>query len=300
MISMKYIREIKVGALALLCLFLLFFGFNFLKGVNIFTPTNMYAGYFDNTQGLENQSPVYIKGFKVGHVNEIVYDFTKDTAFRITISIHKDIRIPDGSKMALVADGLLGGRAIELQLAKNNHYVESGTTLNTICIPGALDVLQSQLLPKIDTTIYHIDEMIIQLTNQIDDNNIKNALANIQTISSDLTTVSKEMKYIVKNDIPNIVQNVDTTIANLNVITTAIKEADVQNTMAKLDTAVTNVNTIIADVKAQDGTVGKLLYDTTLYKHLNATIISADSLLVDIKKNPKRYINISVFGKKEK
>lgn len=300
MISMKYIREIKVGALALLCLFLLFFGFNFLKGVNIFTPTNMYAGYFDNTQGLENQSPVYIKGFKVGHVNEIVYDFTKDTAFRITILIHKDIRIPDGSKMALVADGLLGGRAIELQLAKNNHYVESGTTLNTICIPGALDVLQSQLLPKIDTTIYHIDEMIIQLTNQIDDNNIKNALANIQTISSDLTTVSKEMKYIVKNDIPNIVQNVDTTIANLNVITTAIKEADVQNTMAKLDSAVTNVNTIIADVKAQDGTVGKLLYDTTLYKHLNATIISADSLLVDIKKNPKRYINISVFGKKEK
>lgn len=300
MISMKYIREIKVGALALLCLFLLFFGFNFLKGVNIFTPTNMYAGYFDNTQGLENQSPVYIKGFKVGHVNEIVYDFTKDTAFRITISIHKDIRIPDGSKMALVADGLLGGRAIELQLAKNNHYVESGTTLNTICIPGVLDVLQSQLLPKIDTTIYHIDEMIIQLTNQIDDNNIKNALANIQTISSDLTTVSKEMKYIVKNDIPNIVQNVDTTIANLNVITTAIKEADVQNTMAKLDSAVTNVNTIIADVKAQDGTVGKLLYDTTLYKHLNATIISADSLLVDIKKNPKRYINISVFGKKEK
>ena len=113
---MKYAREIKVGVLATVCLFLLFFGFNFLKGVNIFSPTNAYHGVFCNLHGLEEQAAVYIRGHKVGQVDKLHYDFAKDSAFTVDISIRKDIALPEGTSMALVSDGLLGGMAIELQL----------------------------------------------------------------------------------------------------------------------------------------------------------------------------------------
>ena len=112
---MKYAREIKVGILAIVCLFLLFFGFNFLKGVNIFSPTNGYHGTFSHLHGLEEQAAVYIRGHKVGQVDRLHYDFTRDSAFLVDISIRKDIALPQGTKMALISDGMLGGMAIELQ-----------------------------------------------------------------------------------------------------------------------------------------------------------------------------------------
>ena len=122
---MKYAREIKVGALATICLFLLFFGFNYLKGVNIFSPTNSYHGVYTHLHGMEEQAAVYIRGHKVGQVDAIRYDFTKDSSFTVDISVNRDISLPVGTQMALIADGLLGGMAIELQLpsqsAMTNH-----------------------------------------------------------------------------------------------------------------------------------------------------------------------------------
>ena len=117
---MKHTREIKVGILAAVCVFLLFFGLNFLKGVNIFSPTNAYHGIYYNLHGLEEQAAVYIRGHKVGQVDKIHYDFTRDSAFTIDISIRRDIALPQGTQMALVSDDLLGGMAIELQLPSNS------------------------------------------------------------------------------------------------------------------------------------------------------------------------------------
>ena len=111
---MKYTREIKVGVLAIICVFLLFYGFNFLKGVNIFSPTNSYHGVYTNLHGLEEQASVFILGHKVGQVDRLHYDFTKDSAFTVDISIRKDIVLPEGTSLALRADGLLGGMALEL------------------------------------------------------------------------------------------------------------------------------------------------------------------------------------------
>ena len=117
---MKHAREIKVGILAAVCLFLLFFGFNFLKGVNIFSPTNSFHGVYAHLHGLEEQAAVYIRGHKVGQVDAIHYDYTRDSAFTIDISINRDIVLPQGTQMALISDGLLGGMAIELQLPSHS------------------------------------------------------------------------------------------------------------------------------------------------------------------------------------
>ena len=308
---MKYAREIKVGALAAICLFLLFFGFNFLKGVNIFSPTNSYHGVYCNLHGLEEQAAVYIRGHKVGHVDAIHYDFTRDSAFTIDISINKDITLPQGTQMALVSDGLLGGMAVELQLpareAVNGEAdtrdivaISHGSFLPTTYVPGLVESLQGELLAHVDEAIQDVDSLVAELRGQVEGDHLKNTLTNVDQISGDLTGVSSKLKKMMNNQVPAIVNNADTAIANLNTIVADLKQADLAATVERVDNAVDGVNNLIADVRSQEGTLGQLIYNKSLYTHLDATVVSADSLLVDLKAHPKRYVHFSLFGKKDK
>ena len=303
---MKYAREIKVGVLATICLFLLFFGFNFLKGVNIFSPTNSYHGTFYNLHGLEEQAAVYIRGHKVGQVDALHYDFTRDSAFTVDISIRKDISLPQGTRMALISDGLLGGMAIELQfddhspVSEDQVPVSHGAFLPTTYVPGLMESLQGELIVKVSDAIENIDSLVAQLNAQLEGDHIKATLTNVDRISGDLTGVSSDLKHLMANQVPVIINNADTAVSNLNTIVADIKAANLRATVARVDTAVNGVNALIADVRSQEGTVGQLLYNKSLYNHIDATVISADSLLTDLKAHPKRYVHFSIFGKKDK
>ena len=312
--KISHAREIKVGVLAAVCLFLLFFGFNFLKGVNIFSPTNSYHGRFVNLHGLEEQAAVYIRGHKVGQVDAIHYDFTRDSAFTVDISIRKDISLPQGSRMALVSDGLLGGLAIELQLPKreainsealngeasNSEAINHGSYLPTTYIPGIVESLQGELLAHIDQAVQGVDSLVAELQQQVAGGHLQATLANVDRISDDLTTVSSELKQLVDERVPRIVNNADEAMANLNTVVNDVKDANLKATVARVDNAVDGVNNLISDVRSKEGTIGQLLYNKSLYDHIDATVISADSLITDLKAHPKRYVHISVFGNKEK
>ena len=300
---MKHAREIKVGVLATICLFLLFFGFNFLKGVNIFSPTNSYHGVFYNLHGLEEQAAVYVRGHKVGQVDAIHYDFSRDSAFTIDISIKKDIDLPQGTQMALIADGLLGGMAIELQMPANENRqssIEKGSILATTYVPGLFESIQGDLLAKVAAAIDEVDSLVSVVHGQLEGDHLKATLANVDRISYDLSYVSSDLKQMMQTQVPNIVNNADTTIANLNTVVADIKSANLKATVARVDTAIDGVNTIIAQVNTQQGTLGQLIYNRSLYNHIDATVISADSLLTDLKAHPKPYVHFSIFGKKEK
>ena len=297
---MKHAREIKVGALAIVCLFLLIFGFNFLKGVNIFSPTNSYYGRFVNLHGLEEQAAVYISGHKVGQVDNIEYDFTRDSAFTIDISINKDIALPQGTQMALISDGLLGGVAIELQLAESQEAIAHGSFIPTTYVPGLVESLQGELLAKLSAAVEDVDSLVASLQTQVAGNHIHSTLTNVDRISGDLTVVSGDLKRMMRTQVPTIVNNADTAIANLNTVVADLKAADLKATVARVDTAVDNVNAILADVRSEKGTLGQLIYNKSLYNHIDATVLSADSLLDDLKAHPKRYVHFSIFGKKDK
>ena len=307
---MKYAREIKVGLVATVSLFLLFFGFNFLKGVNIFSHTNSYHGVYYNLHGLEEQAAVYIRGHKVGQVDAIHYDFTRDSAFTIDISIHKDISLPQGTQLALIADGLLGGMAVELVLpestdrctdrVQNTDFIAHESYLPTTYVPGLIESLQDELIARIASAVENVDSLVMQLKTQVEGDHIKATLANVDRISSDLTSVSAELKGLMATKVPTIVNNADTAVANLNIIVADIKEANLKATVARVDTAVAGVNALLADVRSGEGTVGQLLYNKSLYNHIDAAVLSADSLLTDLKAHPKRYVHFSIFGKKDK
>lgn len=308
---MKYAREIKVGVLATVCLFLLFFGFNFLKGVNIFSPTNSYHGVYAHLHGLEEQAAVYIRGHKVGQVDAIHYDYTRDSAFTIDVSINRDIVLPQGTRMALISDGILGGMAIELQLPSSQNGKDAegntlateesrepiahGSFLPTTYVPSLMESLQGELMAHVDEavkdvdrTVNHVDSLVEGLRGQVAGNHLKNTLANVDRVSGDLSSVSHDLKGMMNNQVPRIVNNADTAIANLNTVVADIKDANLKATVAKVDDAVDNINNVVTQVKSP------------ILQHIDATIVSADSLLTDIKAHPKRYVHFSVFGRKDK
>lgn len=295
---MKHVREIKVGVLSVICLFLLYFGFNYLKGVDIFSPVHTYYGYFAAVPDLTEQAPVLIRGYKVGQVDRISYDFTRDSAFLVEVSVDKHIIVPKGSEMAMVATGLLGGNAIEIVIPTgadlSNQYA-TGDYLPTHVVPGLMDKLQDELLAELSATIKRVNEVVDNLGNQLDNSHIENTLANVDAITTDLKTTSRDLKRVVGTQVPEVINHVDAVVGDLNTLTASLNDA---NIVGKVDTAVEGVNGLIADVRSTDGTLGMLLNDKTLYLNVNAAVTSADSLLTDIKARPRHYLY--PLGAKEK
>lgn len=305
--KLKYAREIKVGILAVVCIFLLFFGFNYLKGVNIFSSIHSFHGVYTNIHGLELQAPVYIRGYKVGQVDNIDYDFTRDSSFTVDISIKRNINLPEGTRMALVSDGIMGGMAIELILPTMGEapqeelaYIPTGATIPTTIVPGLLDGLQESVIQPLSNTLASLDTLVGQLQAQLDNNHIESILANADLAVADLQTSSKQLKNVMNNQVPSVITKLDTTMSDLQQVVADVKDAKLKATVARVDTAIDNVNYLIADLRSPNGTVGMLLNDKGLYNHIDSAVVSVDSLLVDLKANPKRYVHFSLFGAREK
>lgn len=305
--KLKYAREIKVGILAVVCIFLLFFGFNYLKGVNIFSSIHSFHGVYTNIHGLELQAPVYIRGYKVGQVDNIDYDFTRDSSFTVDISIKRNINLPEGTRMALVSDGIMGGMAIELLLPTTEvaskediAYLPTGATIPTTVVPGLLDGLQESVIQPLSNTLASLDTILGQLETQLDNNHIESILANADLAVADLQTSSQQLKQVMSHQVPSVVTKLDTTMSDLQQVVTDVKAANIKATVARVDTALDNVNYLIADFRSPNGTVGMLLNDKGLYNHIDSAVVSVDSLLVDLKANPKRYVHFSLFGAREK
>lgn len=279
---MKYSRELKVGALAIVCMVILYFGFNFLKGVNIFSPTKVYVGQFESANGLTEQAPVYIKGYKVGLVESVHYDFTRQPAFVVRVSIDKDIALPRGTQMALVADGLLGGGAIELQLpalANRAMPYQAGDTLPTHIVPGLMDNLQTGLLAHLDSLLTEANTLLALLNNEVEEGSLHTTLQNVERITSDLTVSSKDIRQLTHKQLPIVMAKVDSTMTGLQTIVADVHAADIQQTILSLDTAIQSVNHAL---HSKEGTLGLLLNDKTLHDNLNTTLQSLESTVHNV------------------
>lgn len=281
---MKHAREVKVGVLAIICAGILYFGFNFLKGVNIFSPTRCYMGQYERVNGLTEQAPVYIRGYKVGLVESIQYDFTRDMSFLVAVSIDKGIELPQGTEMALVADGLLGGMAIELRIPQeadltSGEAYHRGDTLPTIVVPGLLDGLQTGLLAHLDSLLLEANTLVASLNDEMSDGNLRATLQNIERISRDLTVSSRDIRALTHEQLPGIVGKVDTTLSDLQAVVANVRAAELQKTLQKLDDAITSVNHVLT---TDSGTLGALLNDKALYDNLNSALTDLDNAVLNV------------------
>lgn len=300
--KLKYSREMKVGILAVIAVFLMYFGFNFLKGVNIFSATNFYYAAYTHLNGLTEQAPVYIKGYKVGQVDKIYYDFTDENAFSVAFSIDKAIALPCGTQTALIADGLLGGSALQLNLPdeSNGTFYAKGDTLPAVIVPGLLDNLQDEMLAQLSSVLTKVDSLMATVNQQLEGDHISRTLAQIDNATRDLAVVSGQLKTAMNTQVPAILDDAQGAVADIRGFSANLGKVDIDNTIHRVDSMVSNLQTLTASINSADGTVGLLLNDKELYLSLANTVASADSLLVDLKANPKRYVHFSLFGNKDK
>ena len=279
---MKYSREFKVGVLAIVCLGILYFGFNFLKGINIFSPTNVYVGTFDRINGLTAQAPVYIKGYQVGLVESIQYDFKQNPSFTVNVSIDKTIELPRGTQMALVADGLLGGGAIELQLPMMPNRAmpyQKGDTLSTHIVPGLVDNLQTGLLANLDSLLNQANILLASLNSEVEEGSLRNTLRNVERITNDLTVSSRDIRSLTHQQLPALMTKVDSTMVGLQEIVNDVNAANIQQTIGNVDNTIKTLN---AALQSQDGTLGLLLNDKELYDNLNGALQNLDNAVQNV------------------
>lgn len=296
----KITKSLKVGIIVIFALFLLYFGLNFLKGINIFSSVNSYYAKYENLGGLVASSPVYVKGYKVGQVDNIEYDFSKEQPFIVAFSVSKDIKIPANGTVELYDDGLMGGKALQILIpvnpATDNFYSESDTIISQVSF-GLFDEL-AELVPKIKDIATHADSVILAAQNLLENENLKNSLASIDKMTYNFSESSEKLNNMIKSDLPLIVSKVDNILSDFTYIGGQLKEIDFTSTFSYLDNTMANLNTFTNQLNDKNSTLGMLLNDRELYTNLLRMTSSADSLLIDLKLHPKRYVHFSVFGRK--
>ena len=298
-----FTREVKVGIMAIVAIFVLYFGLNFLKGIDIFSPVNYYYGSYENLGGLVASSPVYIKGYKVGQVEEIKYDFSKQNSFVVKISVSNNIQLPKGTFIQLYDEGLMGGKAIQLiyaPITASQSMYEPNDTIETNVGEGLMNRLTSNLLPKIETISTQADSLIRSVRVLVESKNLTKSLASIESTTANLAVSSSQLKKMMSNDVPHILNDVNVLTSDFKQISGNLKKIDYAATFASIDHTIANLNLISEKMNGTEGTIGLLLNNKDLYNNLSSTASNADKLVIDLKQNPKRYVHFSLFGSKSK
>jgi phospholipid/cholesterol/gamma-HCH transport system substrate-binding protein len=295
-------KEVTIAITACVAVVILFFGLNFLKGMTIFSSDNSYYVRFHDIQGLSKANPIYADGYKVGVVKDIYYDYAGNGDVIVKFDVDNNLRIPKGST-AEVGSDLMGNVKMNLLMANNpRERVNPGDTIQGATNSGLMGRV-AQILPTVEALVPKIDSILTSVNALLADPALAATLHNAQQITSNLTTTSQQLNVLMANlnkSVPGMLNKADATLANTQKLTNNLAAVDIQTTMNEVNSTISNLKTFTDNLNNGKGSLGLLMNDPGLYNNLNSTMISADSLLIDLKAHPKRYVHFSLFGKKEK
>lgn len=301
-------REIGIGISVIMALVILIFGIEFLKGINLFRPANFYIAYYDNVDGLEISAPVKVNGFKVGQVREINFNYEKPGKTEVVLALNKDLHLPEDSE-AIISSSLMGEAYIEINVGHSAQLIPVGGEVKTSQGSGLLAGITDGVMPKVTETLTIVDSLLLNLNTVVSDPSLKKSITNIEGMSDNLLAASGGLKTMVNYDVPQlmggangIMRNlggtmlrVDTISGNLALFTDQLNRMPLSETIQGLNSTIANLETFSSQLKNQNSTLGLLMNDPELYNRLNSVAASVDSLIVDIKRNPKRYISIKLL-----
>ena len=303
-------KEIKIALTAIVALVLLFIGLNFLKGINVFKSTNTYYVKFKDVAGLAVSNPVYANGYPVGIVRTINYDYQRGENVVVAIELDDDMSVPAQTRAELETE-LMGGVKMLLVLGPNPaKNIEQGDTIQGGMHLGAMDKL-NDMIPTVEKMLPKLDSIMDNLNRLTGDPALAATLHNAQAITDNLKESSIQLNSMMRNDLPPMLANLKSASANANRLTANLAAIDVQTTINSVNATLTSAHNLANQLgemstnldrklKSKDNTLGLFLNDTNVYDNLNSTLRNADSLMIDLKAHPKRYVHFSVFGKKEK
>lgn len=299
---MKLTKEIKIALVAIVGILVMYFGINFLKGMNLFSTNNAYYMTFDDIQGLGASTPIYADGYKVGIVDGLEYDYKENGPIKVKVDIIKDLRIPQGSKAEIVKD-LMGNLQVNLLLANNpRERVEPGGIIPGAVNGGMMDKA-ANLVPVVEKMLPKLDSILTSVNALLADPALAASLHNVETITSNLTVSTRELNTLMaglNKQVPGMIGKANGVLDNTNRLTANLASLDVQGTLNKVNQTLESAHQFTEKLNSNQGSLGLLMNDTKLYDNLTSTMSHADSLVIDLKAHPKRYVHFSVFGRKDK
>ncbi len=311
---MKLRNEYQIGIAVLVTFIVLILGINFLKGKTFFSGQKTYYAIYDDVTGMHESSYIYVNGMKAGHVVKISPMTRKNDKFLVELSVDKNIDIPKDSRLTLFSAGLMSGQALRIDLGKSETLLQTKDTMQGGIEKGLTDEIApmgetlSSILKRIDTLTNTLNRTIDEQAKQ----NIQLTLTNINQISQRLNNVAMNVDNLVskdKNKLDRIVSNVESITRNLvdnnqaisNIISrfdnisSDIEKQNIGSTLAKVKTSLESINSMLNKIEKGEGNIGMLLSDEGLYRNITSAAKDLDELILDLKKNPKKYIHVSVF-----
>jgi len=307
--ALKISKEFKAGVLVLFSIGIFIWGFNFLKGKNIFNASTVFYVVFDDIQGLITGTPVTINGFNVGKVQGI--EFYGDSAkLRVTLFIDDEIALSKNSVAQIFESSLIGGKAVAiLPKFDGAPLAQSGDFLKGELKPSFTDVLDNRLSPlqdKIESLVMHTDS-VMQSVNKVLDNNTKsslqNSIARLEKTLISLESISGSVDKVLLKGSDSLVasiHNINRITENFASISDTLQQASLGQTIRELQGTVKQLNGVLDNINEGKGTLGKMANDEALYNNLEKSTKQLELLLQDFRLNPKRYVHFSIFGKKAK
>jgi phospholipid/cholesterol/gamma-HCH transport system substrate-binding protein len=310
---MKLSNEVRLGIIITIAIAVVIWGLNFLKGKNILKASRDYYAIYEQIGGLEINSKVFMNGYRIGQVDDIYFNADGSGKLTIVLGVHKKHNITVGSISEIYSADLLGTKAVQINLADGNEFHEDGDTLLSALKLGIDQKLEEQLLPvkdKAEKLIVTIDSLVQNLQYVFDEetmNSLKASIENLEKSSEnvkDMLAANSKLRSIISH-IESITRNlsennaaISQAIRNISMISDSLAQANLKATVEKTNLTLEQTHILLKKINDGEGTLGMLVNNDTLYRHLEDVSRDLDRLLLDLHENPKKYINVSVFGGK--
>jgi phospholipid/cholesterol/gamma-HCH transport system substrate-binding protein len=309
---MKISREFKIGLVALVAVALAIWGINFLKGINILTPTEKYYAVYGNVKGLIESAVVNLNGYKVGNVSAIQFEENNLGKIVVEISLGKKIKLPRNTKIVLRSGSLISGsKDVDLMLGDGPGYYEPGDTLPSsvqVELADYIDPIRAQ----VESLVRSVDTVMVSLNKLMDNEtrkNLKGTIANLNSATQSLRlslqpngSLSSSFSNLssVTDNLKKSNEDISRLLQNFAAVSDSLKQSDLKKLITHADETFAKTSELFGKINEGQGTAGQLVVNDSLYNNLNSAVASLDSLLIDLKDHPGRYVRVSVFGKKEK
>lgn len=294
-------KEFAIGLSVIVAILILIFGIDFLKGINLFRPAHYYLAYYENVDELTVSSPILINGYKVGQVREVNFNYNKPGKVEVVMALDKNLQLPEGS-VANIGTTLMSGARIELTLGAGTGMIPTGGEVPTGVKAGLMSSLQDGVLPAVTAVLPKVDSLLYNLNLLVADPALRSSIQRLDGITDNLLATSQGLNSTMNRQIPvlanntvRITQSLDTIVGNLGQLSYQLKALPLDATMENVNQLTANLSQFSRQLNDKNSSLGLLTSDPELYNRITQVSADIDSLLVDIKKNPKRYISIKLL-----
>lgn len=294
-------KEFIIGICVIIALLILFFGIDYLKGINLFKPANFYTAQYDNVAGLEIAAPVTIDGYKVGQVREINFNYNKPGKIEVVLALHKDLKLSKGS-LAIIESSLMSGAFINLKMGSAHEKIPVGGEITGALSSDLMATISNDVLPAVSSILPKVDSLVYNLNLLAGDPALLQSIQRLDGISFNTLQATQGLNRTLNADIPLMMRNIrgitykaDSIASNLGEFSYKLKRLPLEQSIDNINELTSNLTDFSRQLKNQKSTLGMLTNDSELYNRINRICNDMDSLVVDIKRNPKRYVKISIF-----